>query len=102
MSIIRKLGDDSKLSTYGRKSKAEKVAMLVSVIMFGSTIITTLMMHKSGFSLELPARSALVKQLMDQKTFDKNIRERGLKIVGFNILNAKFCANCGAKTGRKV
>lgn len=77
MSIIRKLGDDSKLGTYGRKSKAEKVAMLVSVIMFGSTIITTLMMHKSGFSLELPARSALVKQLMDQKTFDKTLENVG-------------------------
>lgn len=42
------------------------------------------------YPLELPAQSFFIKQLMDQNTFDKNIRERGLKIVGFNILNVNL------------
>lgn len=35
--------------------------------------------------LELPGNSDKIKELMDEKVFDKAIRERGLQIVGFYI-----------------
>lgn len=42
------------------------------------------------YPLDLPSQSFLIKELMDQRTFDKNIRERGIRIVSFNILNVNL------------
>lgn len=42
------------------------------------------------FPMDLPAQSFLIKELMDAKTFDKNIRERGIRIAGFSILNVNL------------
>ncbi|MBN2897884.1 MAG: SPFH domain-containing protein [Clostridia bacterium] len=39
------------------------------------------------FPLDLPSHSFLVKELMNEKVFDKHIRERGLRIVDFHIVN---------------
>lgn len=42
------------------------------------------------YPLDLPAQSFLIKELMDAKTFDKNIRQRGIKVLGFNVLNVNL------------
>lgn len=65
--------------------------MRMEIVSVFQAVLNSLCDEKNQvFPLELPARSALIKQLMDQNTFDKNIRERGLKIVGFNILNVNL------------
>ncbi len=38
------------------------------------------------FPMDLPAQSFFIKELMDAQVFDKNIRQRGIRIAGFNIL----------------
>lgn len=35
--------------------------------------------------LEMPSQTDEIKQMMDQKVFDQNVRERGLEIVGFAV-----------------
>lgn len=35
--------------------------------------------------LEMPSQTDEIKQMMDEKVFDQNIRERGLEIVGFAV-----------------
>ncbi|MEM1485614.1 SPFH domain-containing protein [Oscillospiraceae bacterium PP1C4] len=40
------------------------------------------------FPLDIPAQSFLIKQLMDQQVFDTPIRNRGMRIVGFNVVRA--------------
>ena len=38
------------------------------------------------FPMDLPAQSFFIKELMDGQVFDKNIRQRGIRVAGFNIL----------------
>lgn len=42
------------------------------------------------YPLDLPSQSFRIKELMDERTFDKNIRQRGIRIVGFNVLNVNL------------
>ncbi|MCI8290662.1 MAG: SPFH domain-containing protein [Clostridia bacterium] len=35
--------------------------------------------------LEMPSQTDEIKQMMDEKVFDQNVRERGLEIVGFAV-----------------
>jgi membrane protease subunit (stomatin/prohibitin family) len=38
------------------------------------------------FPLDLPGKSFFIKELMDKQVFDQSIRQRGIRIAGFNIL----------------
>ncbi len=40
------------------------------------------------YPLDIPAQAFLIKQIMDQQVFDAPIRNRGMKIVGFNVVRA--------------
>ncbi len=42
------------------------------------------------FPMDLPAKSFHIKELMDLKVFDAPIRERGIRIAGFNVLSVQF------------
>lgn len=44
--------------------------------------------HNRIFPLDIPAQSFLIKQLMDQQVFDTPIRNRGMRIVGFNVVQS--------------
>lgn len=49
------------------------------------------------YPLDLPAQSFYIKELMDAKVFDAPIRERGLRIAGFNIINVSLDDESKAK-----
>ncbi|WHH61333.1 SPFH domain-containing protein [Petroclostridium sp. X23] len=71
---------------YGKEELCDQMRMEI-IAVFQAVLNSLCDEGHQVFPLDLPSQGFMIKELMQEKVFDKNIRERGLRIVDFHIIN---------------
>lgn len=84
------------LKTVGGTTKIYQKDLLVEqmrieiISVFQSVLNSLCNEENKVYPMDLPSKGLFIKELMDIQTFDKSIRERGIKINSFNVISVNL------------